>query len=129
MSLAPRTAVGVDAVAIPRFRRVLERRPGLERRLFTEAERAHARRRSDPVPSLAARFAAKEATMKALAAGVGSLRFGDIEVEPAGTTSPPSIRLHGAALELAQRQGIATTSLSMTHTDDLAFAVVVGVQP
>ena len=126
MSGSSRPVVGVDAVAIARFRAVMARRPGIADRLFTPSEREHAGRRSDPVPSLAARFAAKEATMKVLSQGVGRLRFADIEVAPASATRPPSISLHGGAAELARRQGIAATSLSMTHTDELAFAVVVG---
>ena len=59
-------------VDVERFRRVLERRPGIVDRLFTEGERADAGRQRDPAQRLAARFAAKEAVMKALGTGVGA---------------------------------------------------------
>ena len=58
--------VGLDVVDIERFREVLARRPAMHQRLFTDGERALAAGRTDPVPALAVRFAAKEAVMKAL---------------------------------------------------------------
>lgn len=64
--------------------------------------------------------------MKLLTEGIGRLRFSDIEVEAAGASSPPRLRLTGAAAALAEAKGLDATSLSMTHTEDLAFAVVVG---
>ena len=71
--------VGVDVVDVERFRRVLARTPTLRERLFTAAELAYVAPRLDPVPSLAARFAAREAVMKSLGLGLGA--FGS-------TTSP-----------------------------------------
>jgi len=58
--------MGIDAVDVERFRQLLARRPNLAQRIFTDAERSFLSARTDPVPGLAARFAAKEATMKAL---------------------------------------------------------------
>ncbi|MPY95131.1 MAG: 4'-phosphopantetheinyl transferase superfamily protein, partial [Acidimicrobiia bacterium] len=63
--------IGLDAVDVPRFRAVLARRPRISQRLFTDAERAYAGRRADPTERLAARFAAKEALLKSLGAGIG----------------------------------------------------------
>ena len=73
--------VGIDAVDVERFRRVLGRRPRFAERVFTAAERAEAAGRRDPVPGLAARFAAKEAVMKSLSVGLGAFDFADVLIE------------------------------------------------
>jgi len=72
--------VGVDAVDVARFRRVLDRRPNFARRCFTDSERSDATGSTDEVQSLAARFAAKEAVMKALGTGIGGFLLTDVEV-------------------------------------------------
>ena len=81
--------IGVDAVDVARFRRVIERRPGIVHRLFTETERAYARGCADPGPRLAVRFAAKEAVLKALGVGVGAAGFRDVEVVRAEKAAGP----------------------------------------
>jgi holo-[acyl-carrier protein] synthase len=112
--------IGIDLVEVGRIRRALERRPRLAERLFTAGELDYARGRRRPAMHLAARFAAKEAAVKALAGDVVSLR--DIEVEGGGS-EPPRLRLHGAAAEAASRRGV-TLDVSLTHTRELAAAVV-----
>ena len=72
--------VGIDAVEIDRFRLALQRTPRLSERLFSDAERAYAARRNDPTERLAARFAAKEAVMKAMGVGLWKFNFRDVEV-------------------------------------------------
>ena len=72
--------IGNDLVDLDRFRRVLERQPGLIEKLFTDTEREYAQRRADPTERFAARFAAKEATLKALGVGIGAADWHDIEV-------------------------------------------------
>ena len=67
--------IGIDLVDIDRFRRSLARTPTMRTRLFTEVELAYVAPQADPVPSLAARFAAREAVMKSLGVGLGSVRF------------------------------------------------------
>ena len=116
--------VGIDSVEVDRFRRVLTRTPGVARRLFTDAERAYGERAKDPAPRLAARFAAKEATMKALGVGLGAFRFHDVEVvrEPSGK---PGLKLTGAAAELATANEVTGLHLSITHTELTAEAVVI----
>jgi len=118
--------LGLDAVEIDRFRRVLARTPAIADRLFTDGERAYGARFADPAPRLAARFAAKEAVMKALGVGVGAFGFHDVEVVSA-PSGAPSLALEGAAAALAEAQGVTAWRLSLTHTHTLAVAVAVAV--
>jgi holo-[acyl-carrier protein] synthase len=121
--------VGVDAVDVARFRRVLARRPGFAARFFTEAEQADARRSPDPAESLAARFAAKEAVMKALGTGLGGFALTEVEVCRAGGVgagrNAPSLVLRGGAAALAARCQAGSFHLSLTHTTEVAIAFVV----
>ncbi|MCH7788309.1 MAG: holo-ACP synthase [Acidobacteria bacterium] len=118
------TEIGTDLVDVDRFRRVLQRRPGLAGRLFTEDERSYAATANDPTERLAVRFAAKEAVMKALGCGIGAVRMVDIEVVR-GDDGNPSLLLHGSAASLAAERGLVSFKLSMTHTDTVAHAMVV----
>jgi holo-[acyl-carrier protein] synthase len=124
--------VGVDAVDVARFRRVLERRPSFAARCFTESERADATGSADVAQSLAARFAAKEAVMKALGTGIGGFLLTEVEVcrttGKGATRNAPYLRLHGAAAELAGAQGAGAFHLSLTHTDGVAIAFVIAEQ-
>ncbi len=117
-------AVGIDAVDVARFRTALARWPRLGERLFTDGERRWAAGHGDGAMRLAARFAAKEAVMKALGVGLGAFAFRDVEVVSA-PTGRPQVVLRGAAAALAAEAGLGTWCLSLTHTDDLAQAVVV----
>jgi holo-[acyl-carrier protein] synthase len=110
------TAVGIDLIEIERVERALERRPRLADRLFTAGELAYARERARPGRHLAARFAAKEAVIKALGQGVPPK---EIEIE-AG--EPPRVRLHGRAAEVAGEMAIA---ISLTHSRENAAAVAI----
>jgi holo-[acyl-carrier protein] synthase len=116
--------IGVDAVDVARFRQVIERRPGLVHRLFTETERAYAQGCADPGPRLAVRFAAKEAVLKALGVGVGAAAFRDVEVVR-GEGGQPRLSLSGRAAALSVGRGVGRWHLSMTHTDTVAVASVV----
>lgn len=117
--------IGIDAVDVARLRSLLARRPSMARRLFTPGELAYAGRASDPAPRMATRFAAKEATMKALGVGLGSFRFTEVEVVRIGLGAPTLV-LHGGAAEVAERSGVTGWHLSLTHTEQLAMAFVVG---
>ncbi len=117
---------GLDLVSVSRFDAFVRRRgePGL-RRLFTPGELEYCRTLAAPGPSLAARFAAKEAFLKALGTGLaGGLRWTDVEVVRA-PSGQPSLRLHGAAAQAAAHRGALRLHLSLSHTDELAGAVVV----
>jgi holo-[acyl-carrier protein] synthase len=118
--------LGTDLVEIERFRLALQRRRGLSDRLFTDDERAYADGQHDPVPSLAARFGAKEAVMKALATGLGSFAFHDVEVVRV-ESGEPTLALRGAAAALAEQRGVRAWQLSLTHTDATAMAVVLAL--
>jgi holo-[acyl-carrier protein] synthase len=124
-ALSPGAVVGVgtDLCEVARLRTSLERTPTLRERLFTAAELDHAGSHPDPLPHLAARFAAKEAVMKALGVGIDTVPFTDVEVRRA-PSGAPSVDLHGAARERAALLGVGSWHLSMTHTADLAHAVV-----
>lgn len=118
--------LGLDAVEVDRFRRVLARTPAVAARLFTDGERAYGARFPDPAPRLAARFAAKEAAMKALGVGLGAFSFREVEVRSA-PTGAPSLHLSGRAAALAAARGVTALHVSLTHTDSLAGAVVAAV--
>jgi holo-[acyl-carrier protein] synthase len=115
--------LGIDAVDIDRFRATVARRPTMVQRLFTMGERSYASGLADPVPSLAVRFAAKEAVMKALGVGVGAFAWQDVEIVRSDS-GRPSLRVTGAAAALATRQGVGAWHVSLTHTAALAEAVV-----
>ncbi|MHB1502409.1 MAG: holo-ACP synthase [Acidimicrobiales bacterium] len=118
--------IGVDAVDVGRFRQVLERRPALKERLFTSGELSYALGTADPIARLAARFAAKEAAMKALGLGMGGVDFAEVEVVRSQAGSP-SLALHGRAITRAAERGVRRWHLSLTHTDLVAIASVVAV--
>ena len=118
--------LGTDLVDVGRFRRVIGRSPGIIDRVFREEERAYALGRRDPVPSLAVRFAAKEAVMKALGVGIGGVAMRDIAVVRVDS-GEPSLRLHASASALAAEHGISRWLLTLTHTDALAQAIAVAL--
>jgi len=109
--------IGIDLLEVARLERALERHPRLAGRVFTPGELAYARERRRPGRHLAARFAAKEAAVKAL----GLRRFGLREIEVLAG-EPPSLRLHGRAAERARDLEL---SVSLTHSREMAAAVVV----
>ena len=118
--------IGVDLCEVDRLRAALARTPSIRDRLFTEGEQAYCERRRDPVERYAARFAAKEAVLKAMGVGLGACRWHDIEVVRADSGAP-SLVLHGAARDLATERGVTRWLLTMTHTHRLAEAIAVAL--
>jgi holo-[acyl-carrier protein] synthase len=117
--------IGTDIVDIERFAATCRRRPRILDRLFTPEERKACENKKNPCPSLAARFAAKEACMKALGTGWGKgVGFGDIVVE-GGTDEPPRLTLHGGARRHFEAAGGTAAHLSLSHDKGLAMAFVV----
>jgi holo-[acyl-carrier protein] synthase len=109
--------IGTDVVDIGRFTRALERSPRLRERLFTEQERQL------PVASLAARFAAKEAVVKALGSGRG-LHWQEISVSrPEGER--PTLQLTGESAATAEARGISAWHVSLSHDGGVATAFVI----
>ena len=109
--------IGVDVVDLARFERAVGRTPRLRERLFAESERGL------PLRSLAGRFAAKEALMKALGDATG-ITWHDMEVV-SDAEGRPSMRLTGAAAEIAGRLGVTRIHLSMSHDAGVAIAQVI----
>lgn len=118
--------IGIDVVEIPRFREVLARTPGIRTRLFRPDEQAYAEARRDPTERYAARFAAKEAVMKALGCGLGEIAMRDIEVVRA-ESGAPSVLLHGRAAARAEALGVTRWLLTLTHTSRDAHAIAVAL--
>lgn len=108
------------------MRAALARTPTLRRRVFTDDEQAYCDRRKDPTERYAARFAAKEAVMKAMGVGMGACKWREIEVAKA-SSGAPSVVLHGGARALAERIGVREWRLTMTHTHRQAEAIAVAL--
>jgi holo-[acyl-carrier protein] synthase len=118
--------IGIDVLEVRRMERVLEAHgERFERRVFTERERDQCRDRADRAQALPARFAAKEACLKALGTGwSGGLSFRQVEVErePGGS---PRLRLSGEAARRSAEAGVTRVWVSLTHQPGLAAEVVV----
>lgn len=118
-------AVGIDLIETDRVAKVLAKHPErFIQRVFTDAEAAFCRGR---VAELAARFAAKEAMMKALGTGARSVAWRDIEVLP-DRRGKPLLYLYGGARRRADQIGLEAMDISLTHLASFAMAVVVCVQ-
>jgi holo-[acyl-carrier protein] synthase len=119
--------VGIDIVAVERMERLLGDHDGAATTLFTERELRYCRARRRESEHLAARFAAKEAVLKALGTGMGrGMRWTDVEVvhDPGGR---PAVELHGLTAEVARRQGVGRLEVSLTHSAGLAAAHALAV--
>lgn len=115
---------GIDLIEIERLESVIQRYGvRLLNRVYTPQELAEV---SHNLASLAGRFAAKEAVSKALGTGIGLVTWHEIEVLR-GPEREPVLHLHGAAAQLARDLGLQTWSLSLSHTQTHAIAMVVAV--
>lgn len=112
------SGVGIDLLEIDRLERALQRYPRLAERIFSDGEREYAMARARPARHLAARFAAKEAVIKALGLSGG---FGLREIEVV-EGEPPTVRLAGRAEEAASGRRV---EVSLTHSRDFAAAVAI----
>lgn len=117
---------GIDLCEVDRIRKAVESAHGarLVERVFTAREIAYARRRVHPYERFAARFAAKEAGMKALGTGWrNGVTWQDLEVVNLAS-GKPTLLLHGRAAALAAELKVRNIALSMTHTAEQAMAMV-----
>jgi holo-[acyl-carrier protein] synthase len=117
---------GIDIAEVPRIRQSIERfGDRFLQRIYTAGEMRYCDSKANRVERYAARFAAKEAAMKALGTGWNhGVRWRDCEVVrlPGGR---PMIAFHGKAAEVAAKLGVKNASLSLTHTAEQAFAQVI----
>jgi holo-[acyl-carrier protein] synthase len=118
--------IGLDLAEVPRIHAAIERhgRRFVER-IFTPAEIAYSERKANRYERYAARFAAKEAGMKAIGTGWRrGVRWHDFEVInlPSGR---PTLKFHGVAAQVAQSLGVRNVVLSLTHTQDQGIAIVI----
>lgn len=115
--------IGIDIVDIQRIQASVSRTPRFLQRVFTEQERSYCLQKKNPYPSLAARFAAKEAVRKLDEVFISGFQFHDVEVivDPRGK---PQIVLHGKVLSDAAAAGIGELVLSLSHSKEQAIAVV-----
>jgi holo-[acyl-carrier protein] synthase len=118
--------IGTDLAEVPRIRKSISQYGDrFLNRIYTEAERAYAASKANSAERFAARFAAKEAGMKAIGTGWRrGVTWKDFEVinEPSGR---PTLRLSGIAQQIARSLGVQRISISLTHTSEMAFAVVI----
>jgi holo-[acyl-carrier protein] synthase len=119
-------STGIDIVAVYRIRKTIARTPRFVDRVFTAGERSYCEGKGVGAPqSFAGRFAAKEAFLKALKTGWrGKISWTDIEVI-IDDMGAPSLKLAGEALELLKQRGADRIHLSITHTEEYAFAQVI----
>jgi holo-[acyl-carrier protein] synthase len=119
-------SIGIDIIEVARIREVLLRTPRFRERVFTEAERAYCDSRGVVAAQhYAARFAAKEAALKALQTGWrGGISWQDVEIA-AQESGAPYLVFHGEALKLLEASGATAMHLSMAHTTQHAIAEVV----
>ncbi|HEY7096594.1 MAG TPA: holo-[acyl-carrier-protein] synthase [Terriglobales bacterium] len=117
---------GIDIAEVPRIAEAINRYGDrFLHRVFTEAEIHYCDTKANRIERYAARFAAKEAGMKALGTGWNyGVRWRDVEVcrQPGGR---PTIAFHGKAAEFAAKLGVAHVALSLTHTETQALAQVI----
>ncbi|NLI69704.1 MAG: holo-ACP synthase [Firmicutes bacterium] len=114
---------GIDIVSVARIRKVMARFPERFReRVFTAKEMEYiSTRKGDTIPLFAARYAAKEAVLKAIGCGIGPAALKEVEVV-SRTGCPPRIKLHGNAGVIAKHRGIGEILVSLSHERDTACA-------
>ncbi|UWG99188.1 holo-ACP synthase [Dehalobacter sp. DCM] len=110
---------GIDIIEISRFEQAYRRHPRLAARLFTEKELALLENKN--IASLAARFAGKEAVLKALGIGLSGVSWHDIEIFQ-NTTGEPYVVLSDRACIIARARGAGIVRLSLSHTKEMAIA-------
>jgi holo-[acyl-carrier protein] synthase len=118
----PRIRIGTDVIAVERIEKLISSDSGFQEQVFTARELSYCHRRRRPGDHLAARFAVKEAVLKALGTGMGPrMEWTEIEVvnDLAGR---PTARLYGEVAAEAARLGMQQLDISMTHSAGLAMA-------
>jgi holo-[acyl-carrier protein] synthase len=123
-----RLQTGVDLVAVERVERLVKRYARAAEALFTPRELEYCNARRGRYEHMAARFAAKEAVLKALGTGKrGRMRWTEVEILNEPESGRPSVRLEGAVASFAKSHGLSEIDVSLSHTGGLALALVVTV--
>lgn len=123
--MSPITGIGTDLSRINRFERLLSEKMAVIDRIFTANEKVYALNKKYPAPHLAARFAAKEAFLKALGLGLrDGISWQEMNVE-LNELGKPSLALSGRAREIFEERKLVALHLSYSHDGDYAFATVV----
>ena len=118
--------IGVDVVGVGRLEKLVRGHEQSQETLFTQRELDYCLGKRRCYEHMAARFAAKEAVMKAMGVGLWKFKLRDVEVVRA-KSGAPSVALHGRAAEMAAERGIAAWHLSLTHTETTALAVAIAM--
>ncbi len=118
--------IGIDLVKVGRIKEALDRwGERFQNKVFTPAEVRYCMLKKDPSPNFAARFAAKEAFVKALGIGIRrGVHWKDVEVQR-GPLGKPVLRINGRAVDICLKERIEGFSLSLTHDGEYSGAVVV----
>lgn len=115
---------GIDLIEVSKVRRIFGNRDALQRAVFTQEELRYSLQRRCPFIHLAERFAVKEALFKALGTGLsGEADWRDVELQKE-ISGKPALRLSGKTVRVAQDKGVVGYSLSVSHTNDYAVALV-----
>jgi holo-[acyl-carrier protein] synthase len=116
---------GIDIIEVARIAEQIEKETGLKERLFTAGEIAYCESRASRAQNFAARFAAKEAFMKALGTGWrDGLAFSDIEIVN-DALGKPQLVIHGKAQEIVRARKITAMHVSLSHLKEIATAIVI----
>jgi holo-[acyl-carrier protein] synthase len=118
------SGIGIDIVEIDRIRSLIKRYGDrFVERVFVPCEISYCRSKNDPAANFAARFAVKEAFVKALGTGmVSGMKFSDVFLE---SSDRPEIKLNGIARSIAESKGIASMHASISHEKGYAIAIVI----
>ncbi len=116
--------IGVDIVDIERIKIAIERTPRFLKRIFTPNEISYSFNRGNPYPSLAARFAAKEAFRKLHPLFIRGIAFHDVELVN-DFNGRPHLNLHDKAYELKQEAGLVNLAISISHANYQAIATII----
>jgi holo-[acyl-carrier protein] synthase len=117
--------VGTDIIEVGRVEQKLARTDGLKKKVFTETERVYCESKHRPALHYAARFAAKEAFLKAMGTGWSSgHKFDEIEIVN-DSLGKPELFVHGKVREFCAARGVTRMSVSLSHVKEMAAAVVV----
>lgn len=117
--------VGTDIIEIQRIREAVRRRPAFWDKVLTPQEKEYCLGKTDPVPSLAGRFAAKEAILKCIGTGLRGISWQDLDIV-SGEEGTPLVCFSSRAQGILAQRGLVKISVSISHSRDYALAVAIG---